>query len=110
MSKFKLIGIIALITIIGFSLIGCGSKGGGTLVIENKTGDLITAWAVKGDKIPDTLPKPIEVINNTIKTLITLDEDGTVYFEWYYKDGTVGKAGNINIKGGNDYKLPAEKK
>jgi hypothetical protein len=110
MNKIKLFGIIAIIAIVGLSLMSCGGEKGGSLIIENKTGDTITAWAVEGSTAPTSNPTPKEVKNTEKVTLISISENGKVYYSWWYSDNTIGKFNTIDLKGGKDTNIIADKK
>jgi hypothetical protein len=100
MNKIKLIGIIAVIAIIGLSLIGCGEKGG-TVVITNNTAVEIEAYAEAGDSAPSSPSwKTIDAAAGTKETF-SIGKEGKVFWGWRPKDNLggalYGRTGSLEI-------------
>jgi hypothetical protein len=102
MKNLKILGIIALAAIIGFSMVGC--KKGGTLTIENKTNGAIYAIASSydGKTVPKYSQKDYETVKKGASVDFTFDDDGEVY--WYWVGGAgldfKYKSGSLTIEGG----------
>jgi hypothetical protein len=48
MNKFKLIGIIAFLAVVGLLLIGCGGKKGGSIEVTNNSGETVHVKLIEG--------------------------------------------------------------
>ena len=122
MKKLRFLGIIAAIAIIGLSTVSCDLKFGGTLIIENKTGAPIIAFAAGLEDIPD-----LDLANFQISDLKDYGKeikngesyekdfslDGKVYWYW----GGIASGGSLNpnlekgeveLKGGESKTITAE--
>ncbi|GBU27112.1 hypothetical protein R84B8_00635 [Treponema sp. R8-4-B8] len=78
-NTLKVLGIIALVAVIGFSMAACGEKGG-TFIIENRTGETINATVFRGGLGSGGGSKEIE---NGKSASWTFDEDCLVNYNWY---------------------------
>ena len=117
-NKIKLVGIIAIAVIIGFSMAGC--KKGGTLEIENRTNGTITAFAKEGTAAQLSDPvaalawafsaaSSMKSINKNQTASWTFSDDCEVIFIWDSDiDSDKGDAGVRTIEKKKTVKITAQ--
>jgi len=82
-NKIKLLGIIAIIAIIGISMVSCGDvldKFGGSLTIKNETGGNINASIINAEYL--TSDDASVTIENGKSYTWTFKLDGDVTYSW----------------------------
>ena len=94
----KIIGIIALLAIIGFSMTACG-RTGGTFEIVNNTGGFVLATAAS----PEV--SKADLLQNGQRLTLVLVNDGTVTWTWV--TGLNVQSGTSEVSGGRRVTITA---
>jgi hypothetical protein len=116
-NTFKILGIIALVAIIGFTMTSCGKKGG-TVEIKNETSASINAFVFVGNHSSDTALSNFLSTTDGLATAVatmkpiaagatatwSFSEDETV--TWYWLDNTgTGRRGTATLSGDNEVSI-----
>jgi len=106
MKKIKLVGFVVLLSIAALLMIGCLK--GGTLFIENQTGEPIHAIAVSANNANFSLVEEFlkkQRIENDSTAAWVFDQDGKVAYMWWdlndndkYGSETIEKGGKKTVK------------
>jgi hypothetical protein len=119
----KVLGIIALAAIIGFTMTSCG-KSGGSVIIENESNYDIWAFVIPGSRNleqlstfalteanRDLIEEEVEEIDADDSNSWSFSEDGTVTWMWVYMDGpnkNRGRVGTVSLSKGEDETIKAD--